>query len=132
MFNKQRFLQKQKILHLATVDKKGRPHIVPVWYLYFAKKIYIGTNTKTVKAKNVKSNKNVCFCVDMGIWHPIYGVMGTGHAMLITNPPKVKQIASKIILRYFKSLKSKSAKQLLSQTDCIIQITPKKITSWHY
>ena len=51
------FLKKQKILHLATVDKTGTPHIVPVWYMYSANKIYIGTNTKTEKAKNIKTSK---------------------------------------------------------------------------
>ena len=46
------FLKKEKILHLATIDEKNSPHIVPVWYMYSAKKIYVGTNTKTQKAKN--------------------------------------------------------------------------------
>ncbi|NDB63822.1 MAG: pyridoxamine 5'-phosphate oxidase, partial [Nitrosopumilaceae archaeon] len=44
----------------------------------------------------------------------------------------VKKIAGKILLRYFKSLKEKSAKQLLDQTDCIIEITPLKTRTWHY
>ncbi|MEM2786080.1 MAG: pyridoxamine 5'-phosphate oxidase family protein [Candidatus Nitrosotenuis sp.] len=132
MFNKERFLKKQKILHLATLDKKGRPHLVPVWFRYSTKKFYIGTNLKTAKARNVKKNKTVCFCVDAGIWHPINGIMGTGKARLITKTDDVKKIATMILLRYFKSIKNKEAKQLLDETDCIIEITPKKITSWHY
>ena len=51
------FLKKEKILHLATIDEKNSPHIVPVWYMYSAGKIYVGTNTKTQKAKNM--NKRV-------------------------------------------------------------------------
>ena len=62
-----KFLRKQKILHLATISKNGMPHVVPVWYLYSKKKIYVGTNTKTEKAKNVKYNKKVSFCVDVGL-----------------------------------------------------------------
>ena len=38
------FLKKEKILHLATIDEKNSPHIVPVWYMYSAGKIYVGTN----------------------------------------------------------------------------------------
>lgn len=132
LFSKDRFLKKQKILHLATLDRNGRPHLVPVWYRYSAKKFYIGTNSKTAKAKNVQKNKTVCFCVDEGVWHPIHGMMGTGNARLITKTDDVKKIATTILLRYFKSIKNKEAKQLLEQTDCIIEITPKKITSWHY
>lgn len=132
MFSREKFLKKQKILHLATLDKKGNPHLVPVWYRYFAKKFYIGTNTKTAKAKNIQKNKTVCFCIDAGVWHPIHGIMGVGKARLITKTKDVKKIATTILLRYFKSIEDKSAKQLLDETDCIIEITPKKITSWHY
>ncbi len=130
--HKVQFLKKQKILHLATIDGKGTPHLVPVWYKYIGKKFYIGTNTKTSKAKNITQNNKICFCIDAGVWSPIDGVMGTGKARLIKDGDKVKKIASEILLRYFKTLKEKSAKQLLDQTDCIIEITPLKVTSWHY
>ncbi|AJZ76180.1 pyridoxamine 5'-phosphate oxidase family protein [Candidatus Nitrosotenuis cloacae] len=130
--HKVRFLKKQKILHLATIDSKGMPHLVPVWYKYIGKKFYIGTNTKTSKAKNIAKNNKICFCVDAGVWSPIDGMMGTGRAKLIRDNYKVKKIAGQILLRYFKTLKGKSAKQLLDQTNCVIEITPLKVTSWHY
>lgn len=129
---KETFLRKQKILHLATMDSRGTPHLVPVWYKYVGKKFYVGTNTKTEKARNIMKNKKVCFCIDVGIWSPIDGVMGTGKARIIKQQDEVKRIASKILLRYFKTLKEKSAKELLNNTDCIIEITPIKVTSWHY
>ena len=133
MNKKDEFLKSQKILRLATIDKNKTPHIVPVWYLYSGKKIYIGTNTKTQKAKNVKTNKRVAFCVDVGINAPnIYGVMGQGNANLILEKNKVKTIAKKILLRYFKTLENKSAKELLDDTDCVIQITPEDISVWNY
>lgn len=130
--HKIQFLKKQKILHLATIDSKGTPHLVPVWYKYVGKKFYIGTNTKTSKAKNIAKNNKICFCIDAGVWSPIDGVMGTGKAKLIKDGDKVKKIASQILLRYFKTLKGRSAKQLLDQTDCIIEVTPLRVTSWHY
>ena len=127
------FLKKEKILHLATIDEKNSPHIVPVWYLYSAKKIYIGTNTKTQKAKNIKLHKKVSFCVDVGVNAPnIFGVMGKGTAKLLTEKLMVNKMAKKILLRYFKSLDSKSAKELLEDTDCIIEILPKEFSNWKY
>ena len=131
--NQEKFLKAQKVLRLSTVDKKGVPHIVPVWYLYSNKKFYIGTNTRTKKAKNIKENKKVSFCVDIGIQSPdIFGVMGTGKAKLVLEKIKIKRIAKKILLRYFKSLKNKSAIELLDDTDCVIEIIPKNMTSWSY
>jgi len=133
MNKRDEFLKSQKVLRLATIDKSKTPHIVPVWYLYSEKKIYIGTNTKTQKAKNAKNNKHVSFCVDVGINAPnIYGVMGQGNANLILENSKVKTIAKKILSRYFKTLDNKSAKELLDDTDCIIEIIPEKFSVWNY
>jgi len=133
MNKRDKFLKSQKVLRLATVGKNKTPHIAPVWYRYVGKKFYIGTNTKTQKAKNVKKNNKVSFCVDVGINAPnIFGVMGQGEANLILDKSKVKTIAKKILLQYFKTLKNKSAKELLDDTDCIIEIIPEKYSIWNY
>ena len=133
MSKRDEFLKKQKILRLATLDNKDSPHIIPVWYLFNSKKLYIGTNSKTKKAKNVKNNSKVSFCVDTGINSPdIFGVMGQGNAKLIREKNEVSKIEKKILLRYFKTLNNKSAQELLEETDCIIEIRPKKYSVWEY
>lgn len=133
MSKRDEFLKKQKILHLATLDKKNNPHIVPVWYLFDSKKFYIGTNLKTEKAKNIKNNNKISFCVDIGVNSPdIFGVMGQGIAKLIRDKSDISRIEKIILLRYFKTLDNKSAKDLLEETDCIIEITPKKYSVWKY
>jgi nitroimidazol reductase NimA-like FMN-containing flavoprotein (pyridoxamine 5'-phosphate oxidase superfamily) len=133
MSKKDDFLKSQKVLRLATIGKNKTPHIAPVWYRYVNKKIQIGTNAKTRKVKNVIKNNKVSFCVDVGINAPnIYGVMGQGEARLILEKTKVKIIAKKILLRYFKTLENKSAQELLEDTDCIIEIDPQKYSVWNY
>lgn len=127
------FIRSQRILRLATIDPQGNPHIIPVWYDYINGKFYIGTNTRTIKARNVKENPRVSFCIDVGIKSPdIFGIMGIGRARLILENKRVRLVAKKILLRYFKSLKNKSAQRLLNDTDCIIEIIPKKLTSWKF
>ncbi|HJT09428.1 MAG TPA: pyridoxamine 5'-phosphate oxidase family protein [Candidatus Nitrosotalea sp.] len=127
------FIRKQKILRLATVNSKGSPHIVPVWYSYINNKFYVGTNTRTTKARNIKHSPKVSFCIDKGVKSPeIVGIMGIGKARLILENRRVKSIAKKILLRYFKSLKNRSAQCLLEDTNCVIEIMPKKMVSWKY
>ncbi len=133
MTKQEDFLRTQKILRLVTIDEKNFPHIVPVWYLYKNKKFYIGTNTRTKKTKNLRKKKQVAFCVDIGIKSPnIVGVMGKGKAKLILKKSMVEKIAKNILLRYFKSLQNKSAQELLEDTNCIIEISPSKYSSWSY
>ena len=133
MNKRDEFLKTQKILRLSTIGKNNFPHITPVWYMFSGKKIYIGTDTKSQKIKNIQKNNHVSFCVDVGVNSPdIYGVLGQGIANLILEMPKTKTIAKKILLKYFKTLENKSAKQLLEDTECIIEIIPQKISTWNY
>ena len=133
MNKRDEFLKIQKILRLSTIDKSNFPHITPVWYMFNDEKIYIGTNTKNQKIKNIEKNNHVSFCVDVGVNSPdIYGVMGQGIANIILEMPKTKIIAKKILLKYFKTLENKSAKKLLEDTDCVIEIIPQKISVWDY
>ena len=105
MNKRDEFLKTQKILRLSTIDKNDFPHITPVWYMFSGKKIYIGTDTKSQKIKNLEKNNHVSFCVDVGVNSPdIYGVMGKGLAKIILEMPKTKIIAKKILLKYFKTL----------------------------
>lgn len=133
MLSRNKFLKEQKILRLATIGPKGIPHIVPVWYLFSGKKFYVGTNTRTKKARNLKKNNRVGFCIDAGIRAPnIQGVMGQGKANVILEDIKVRKIAKKILLRYFRTLENPSAKELLDDTDCIIEIIPSRFSVWNY
>jgi nitroimidazol reductase NimA-like FMN-containing flavoprotein (pyridoxamine 5'-phosphate oxidase superfamily) len=127
------FLKSQKILRLATIDSKKNPHIIPVWYEFKDNKFYVGTNTRTKKAKNIMNNPKVSFCVDTGVKSPdIFGVMGIGKARLIVERNQVSSIAKRILKRYFENLKVKSAQELLDDTNCIIEISPKKTTIWKF
>ena len=128
-----KFLKSQKILRLATIDSRNNPHIVPVWYEFRNNRFYVGTNTRTRKAKNIKKNPKISFCVDVGIKSPdIFGVMGIGKARLILERNQVSFIAKRILKRYFKNMKVKSAQELLDDTNCIIEILPRKTTVWKF
>lgn len=128
MKRKDGFLAEQKVLRLATVSGDGTPHVVPVWFMYRDGIIYVGTNTRTAKAKNVSRTGRVAFCVDEGIRSPLYGVMVQGRARLITGD--IGGLARDILLRYFDTMQDESAIQLYEDTDCIIEITPEHTVEW--
>ena len=134
MDQRDKFLKAQKVLRLATAGKGNTLHVVPVWYKYRGGEIYIGTNTRTQKVKNLMHSRQVSFCVDVGVNAPdIYGVLGQGTAEIITDRQKTKAIGRQILLRYFAEIKgNRSAEELLADTDCIIKITPTKFIVWDY
>ena len=71
--------------------------------------------------------------MDVGVNAPkIFGVMGKGTAKLLKDKSTVQRIAKRILLRYFKTLDGKSPRELLDDTNCIIEILPKEFTDWKY
>lgn len=127
----ERFLEAQQTMRLATVGGDGTPHVVPVWYLYENGAFYVGTHTKTAKAKNVEREGRAAFCIDVGVHSPdIFGVSGHGKASLLRD--NVAAIASRILSRYYDSMDDPAAQELLADTDCIIHIMPDGMTTWSY
>lgn len=127
----ERFLEAQQTMRLATVGGDGTPHVVPVWYLYEDGVFYVGTHTRTAKAKNVEKTGHAAFCIDVGVHSPdIFGVSGHGRASLLKDD--VVAIASRILARYYDTVDDPAAQELLAGTDCIIRIEPDRMASWSY
>lgn len=51
---------------MATVRPDGRPHLVPVWYVWHDEKIYIGMQPHSVKAKNLAHNPHLALSLEDG------------------------------------------------------------------
>lgn len=81
---------------LATVDSKGRPHVVPLGWAYNTHHDTIDIGGRdpdefvaTRKFRNVAANPNVAFVVDdvLGEWHP-RALVVRGHAEAIHDDPQ--------------------------------------------
>jgi len=66
------YLREGELARLSTISSDGKPHVVPVWYVYRdapvgeikTPRIYILTDKKSVKAKNISQNPNVALVID--------------------------------------------------------------------
>lgn len=127
------FLLKGRILRVASLDGKGQPHLVPVWYFYEEGKLYFTTDKKTVKARNLARNPSVAFSLDVGEGlYDLRGVVGVGRARLILEPEAVGVMWSRLARKYIGSEEDPAAKELEAATNCLVEITPTKIKSWDY
>ena len=59
-------LQSEANIWLATVRSDGRPHLVPIWFVWLKARIYICTEANSVKARNVLTNPNVAMALEDG------------------------------------------------------------------
>lgn len=63
-------LESQQNIWFASVRPNGRPHLAPVWFVWHAGKLYIGTDPKSVKSANIQQNPHVALALEDGT-HPV-------------------------------------------------------------
>lgn len=62
----ERRLQTEQNLWLATVRPTGTPHLVPIWFVWVAGKIYLCTGADSVKVRNLRQNPQVSIALEDG------------------------------------------------------------------
>ena len=78
----ERFLRENELARLTTVGPDGLPHIVPVCYIYSSGALWVATDYKTRKYRNLKKNKKVALLVDVGQYSN-HGIMIQGKARVL-------------------------------------------------
>ena len=73
------FLSEANVAVLATVDRRGRAHAAPIWYLYDDATFIISTGRGSQKHRNVEANPNISLVIDKRVV-PYYAVMASGQA----------------------------------------------------
>jgi len=59
-------LEREANVWLATARPDGRPHLVPIWFVWFDDEIYFLTTFSTVKAKNLLANPRASIALENG------------------------------------------------------------------
>jgi PPOX class probable F420-dependent enzyme len=121
---------------LATVNKNGSPHVVPIWFVVEVNSrnrntvgdIYFTTGRDSVKAKNIQRDSRVTICVDDQT--PPYSFVSIcGNAKLIFYRQKeVLKWATKIAKRYIGRKNAKAYGERNSgEEEVLVRIRPIKI-----
>jgi len=73
-------LDEAKIMVLATARPDGRPHAIPIWFVWHGGRLYFGTDTDTVKVRNIMHQPEVVAVIERG------GQDGASHAVILRGP----------------------------------------------
>lgn len=131
-----RFIQSQRIARMATVDKSGRPLVVPICYAYHGNNLYtpVDTKPKTVspralkRIRNISSNPNVSVVVDVynEDWDKIGFVVVHGAAEVIESGAEYRR-SLRILSGKYRQYRDMKISQLGLP---VIKIVPTRIVSW--
>ncbi|MCS6767171.1 MAG: pyridoxamine 5'-phosphate oxidase family protein [Candidatus Nitrosocaldus sp.] len=83
------FIGKHEVCRLATCSD-GRPHVVPVCYIFSNNHFYIATDYATRKFRNVLRNRSISLVIDT--YRPNRAVMVEGTAEIVERGEEFREI----------------------------------------
>lgn len=128
------FLRSARVARLATADKDGLPHVIPICFAFDGKELYSPIDEKPKKSsplllkriKNIRANPNVSVVVDRydDDWKKLAYVLITGGARILTKGRRHKRAV--LLLRR----KYPQYRQMAIHERPIIHIQPTHVKSW--
>lgn len=112
-------LQTQQVIWFSSVRGDGRPHLAPIWFVWHAGKIYVSTDPKSVKSKNIRRDGRVALALEDGV----KPVICEGIARPLP-PPYDNGLKAAFFAKYEWDLDTEQ------QYNDLIEITPVKWMMW--
>lgn len=95
------FLVEQKIVSVATVGPRGRPHLMPLWYVPEGLELRGWTYAASQKAKNLERDPRATLQVEDGVeYHELRGVMMECDVEVEQQPERVADYGLALFGRY--------------------------------
>jgi PPOX class probable F420-dependent enzyme len=128
------FVGEQMIVNVATLGPRGRPHLVPLWYVADGLVLRGWTYAKSQKAKNLERDPHATLQIEDGVlYHELRGVMLECDVDLERDPAEVEKYGLALFERYaevnpdVETMVRKQAQKRVGLT-----FTPTRIVSWDH
>ena len=132
--NVKEFIKNHRVARMSTVDLNGKPHIVPIVYVFDGKVIYTPVDSKPKKnvqkeirrVKNIKNNNSVSLVIDdySEDWDNLAWVQIRGEAGLIKDGDEYEKGVELLQKKYPQYVNNSITIYML------IIIKPMKVVSW--
>ena len=128
----QSFLQGRYIATLGTTNADGTVHLTAVWYLFDAGRIFIGTSSKSRKARNVMERPRASLMIDARKPGKERGITAAATVDVISSDAS-REINRRILSRYMSAaaLSDPHVEPVFASFDDVtLRLTPVSWTSW--
>lgn len=129
------FLEEQRTLQVATIDRDGWPHLVAMWYVLINQQIVFWTYAKSQKAVNLRRDARLTCLVEAGTrYDELRGVQIKGRAIISDDRETVQQIGEVIFERYTGSSNDNTRQMVAAQAPkrIVVFVKPVEIASWDH
>ena len=130
-----RFILRQKVARLATVDSAGQPHAVPICYVFDGQNFYSPIDEKPKRVasgklqrlRNIEANPRVCLVIDRysSDWSRLCWVQVRALASLVEGETSERR---RVLALLRKKYSQYGAMDLESKP--LIRMTPQRVVAW--
>jgi nitroimidazol reductase NimA-like FMN-containing flavoprotein (pyridoxamine 5'-phosphate oxidase superfamily) len=125
------FMKQVGLAIFTTVDARLRPHAVPVFFTFDDGRVYIQSDRRSVKVRNLKKNDNVAIVVSRGD----EAVILRGRGRIVEDEGEFVGRTQEHIEKYHLSLDEQGRDEMGiplfdRKIRCIIEVTPEKTLFW--
>jgi len=128
------FLHSARVAHLATADREGRPHVIPICFAFDGKALYSPIDEKPKRTsplglkrvRNILENPHVAVVVDRydENWKKLAYILIRGRARLLTRGENYRKAVFLLRRKY------PQYRHMAIQDRPMIQIKPTRVKSW--
>ncbi len=101
---------------LATVRGDGRPHVMPVWGIWFENAFYFSTGPRSRKARNIEKNMNCVVCPE-----------NAADAVILEGTVRKASLDSNSLREIVRHYEEKYSWKMDGSGDSFYRVQPKKV-----
>jgi len=118
MTNDNRLLTDRNVW-LSTVRPDGRPHLIPIWFIWLEEKFYICTGEQSVKTRNLLANPRASVALEDGD-RPLIAEC----TVVLLRRPFPAGVVQAFLEKYAWNIATDAA------YNCLLELTPAKWLTW--
>ena len=130
------FAETQKSIQVATINRDGRPHLVPLWFAIQDGAFVLETFTKSQKVKNLERDPRITLLLEDGEeYSQLRGATIYGEAELVRDVERVHALHLQVLLRNSgeipREVLEKASRGMAPKKTAIL-IEPERVISWDH
>ncbi len=129
------FLDEKMVMQCATVGPRGRPHMVPLWFVGDASELRGWTYAKSQKARNLERDPRATVGLEDGVqYNELRGVTFECDVRLSRDPEDVERFGLELFGRYAGDLNDDIRAMVATQAQKRVGLTfvPTRTVSWDH
>lgn len=124
------FLATQRTVRLATLDRDGAPHVVPLWFVWLDGSMFMNSTVGNATVRNLERDARATATVDDGeAYAELRGVVLQGRAVRAVDDPRLDEVERRWSDKY---VGGNPVPFRRWRNRLFLRLDPERLTSWDF